>query len=347
MRIYHNVFNKIICLENLLLAWQKFKSGKSRREEVKEFWFHLEDNLFNLFSELKTDKYRHGSYESFFVKDPKSREIHKAKTKDRIVHQAIHQILVPIFEPTFIYNSYSSRKEKGCHKAVYKFEESVKRATKNNQYNYWIVKCDIKKFFNSIDHQILISLIEKKIKDKLALKLIKEILSSFDLEQGKGLPLGNTTSQLFANIYLNELDKFVKENLKVKFYIRYNDDFVLIHQDKDYLEKNVFKIKEFLRNNLKLNLPEDKTIFRKYSWGTDFLGYVIHPNYVLPKKRNRRRLIKIIQKKLNDFNEGKIAYHSLLGTTNSYLGLLKHSNSYNLKQKIKYLTYFNLYARDI
>ena len=159
--------------------------------------------------------------------------------------------------------------------------------------------------------------------------------------------MGNTTSQLFANIYLNELDKFVKESLKVKFYIRYNDDFVLIHQDKNYLERNVFEIERFLRNNLKLNLPENKTIFRKHSWGTDFLGYVVHPNYVLPRKRNRKRLVKIIQKKLKDFDEEKIAYHSLPGTANSYLGLLKHSNSYNLKQKIKYLTYFNLYARDI
>lgn len=329
------------------MAWQKFKSGKAGREEVKEFWFHLENNLFNLFNELTTDEYHHSNYKSFFVKDPKLREIHKAKIKDRIVHQAVHQILVPIFEPIFIYNSYSSRKGKGCHRAVSKFKESIKKATKNNQYNYWIVKCDIEKFFNSIDHQILISLIEKRIKDKLALKLIGEIISSFNLKLGKGLPLGNTTSQLFANIYLNELDKFVKENLKIKFYIRYNDDFVLIHQSKKYLEKNVFEIREFLRNNLKLNLPENKTIFRKYSWGTDFLGYVVHPNYVLPRKRNRKRLVEVIQKRLKGFNEGKIAYCSLFGTVNSYLGLLKHSNSYNLQQKIKYLTYFNLYVRDI
>ena len=347
MKIYHNIFNKIICLENLLLAWQKFKSGKAKRKEVKEFWFHLENNLFNLFNELKTGEYRHSNYKSFFVKDPKLREIHKAKIQDRIVHQAVHQVLVPIFEPIFIYNSYSSRKEKGCHKAVYKLKESIGKTTKNNQYNCWIAKCDIEKFFNSIDHQILISLIEKRIKDKLALKLIKEIILSFNSKLGKGLPLGNTTSQLFANIYLDELDKFVKENLKIKFYIRYNDDFVLIHQNRNYLEGNVFEIEKFLKNNLKLILPKSKIIFRKHSWGIDFLGYVVYPNYILPRKRNRKRLVKVIQKRLEEFNEGKISYRFLIGVINSYLGILKHSNSYNLQQKIKYLAYFNLYARDI
>jgi len=189
----------------------------------------------------------------------------------------------------------------------------------------------------------LLKIINKKIKDNSCLNLISQIITSFNKKSGKGLPLGNVTSQLFANIYLNELDKYLKENLWIKSYLRYNDDFVLIYKNEEYLEDAVEKIKEFLDKNLKLHLPRNKIILRKYSWGIDFLGYVIYPNYILPRKRNRKRLLRVIEKKIIDYKNQKISYDSFMGTVNSYLGLLKHANSYELSQKIEYLIYFNLY----
>jgi len=152
MKVCHNIFDKIISLENLFSAWQNFKSNKTRRKEIKEFEFHLEDNLFKLFNDLKTGKYHHGPYSSFYINDPKLRLIHKANIRDRIVHQAVYQILNPVFESIFIPDSYSSRKTKGSHKAVYKLRKYLLGTSRNNTNNCWIVKCDIKKFFDSVDH---------------------------------------------------------------------------------------------------------------------------------------------------------------------------------------------------
>lgn len=337
MKVEHNLFEKIISLENLLIAWQKFKSGKTGRKEVKKFEYHLEDNLFNLHKELRENKYQHGNYNSFYLQDPKLRHIHKASVKDRIVHQAFFQILEPVFEKKFIFDSYASRKNKGLHKGVKKLRSCLLKESRNNNRNCWIVKCDIRKYFENIDHKILLKIIEKKIKDKKCLDLIGKIINSFQSAGGRGLPLGNVTSQLFANVYLNELDKFAKEKLMAKYYLRYNDDFIIIHKNREYLERIVGEIANFLTIKLNLLLHPDKIIFRKYIWGIDFLGYVLYPHFTLPRKRNRKRLIGEIRKKITLYKSQRISFQSLVGAVNSYLGFLKETDAFKLKQMLKYL----------
>ena len=222
----NHIFEKIISLENLFLAWQEFKRGKRKKKDVMQYEFNLEDNIFKLHWLLKNNYYRHDKYQCFSICDPKPRKIHKASVRDRILHHAVFRILYSIFDPAFISDSYSCRLEKGTHKGVARLEHFAKRVSRYYKSNCFVLKCDISKFFASIDHDILKNLIRRRISDSRALNLIDKIIDSYNnknFEDKKGAPLGNLTSQLFANIYLDELDKFIKHRLKASFYLRGND----------------------------------------------------------------------------------------------------------------------------
>ncbi|MEK7565090.1 MAG: reverse transcriptase domain-containing protein [Patescibacteria group bacterium] len=296
----------------MFLAWREFKKGKRKRLDVQEFEFNLEDNLFQLHNELKDKTYQHGRYIPFYVTDPKLRHIHKATVRDRVLHQAVFRVLYPIFDRNFIFDSYSCRVGKGTHKAVSHLETSCRKLSQNNSKTIFALKCDIKKFFDSIDQNILTNLIQTKIKDANVIWLVEVIIKSFS----KGLPLGNVTSQLFANIYLNELDQFVKHSLKEKYYIRYCDDFVILGENPNILQGLSKNIDEFLEKSLKLSLHPNKIIMRKYIQGLDFLGYVVLPSHRVLRTRTKHRMLK----KVNTKNLA------------SYLGVLGHCNGYNLKK---------------
>ncbi len=212
MKIYKNVFEKIISLENLFSAWDKFKGDKQKKRDVQKFEWRLEENIFQLHRDLKYKRYKHGAYSSFYIHDPKQRHIHKAIVRDRILHHAVFAVLNPIFEPTFISDSFSCRIDKGTHKGIDILDKTLRQISSNSLKPCFALKCDIKKFFGTVDHAILLSIVRKRIKDADATRLLEEIVESFR----NGLPIGNLTSQLFANIYLNELDQFVKQKLKVK-----------------------------------------------------------------------------------------------------------------------------------
>ncbi len=321
-------YDNLILIENLFQAWEEFKKGKLKKKDVQEFHRNLEDNLFDLHIKLKNKTYRHGLYQDFYVNDPKRRHIHKASVSDRIVHHLLYKYLYSIFDKTFIYDSYSCRLNKGTHKAVKRLEQFTRAISKNYSGQCWALKCDIKKFFASVDHKILKNLIEKKIKDENILWLLTEIIESFNLEDnGKGIPLGNLTSQIFANIYLNELDQFVKHKLKVKYYLRYADDFVIIDSNKQNLFKYTRILALFSKDNLSLELHSRKIILRNLRWGIDFLGYIVLPYYRLPRTKTKRRIFK------------KLKYKISLGAFNqslaSYLGYLSHAESYSLSKNIK------------
>lgn len=325
MKTYNNIFEKIISLENLFLAWDEFKKEKRKKADVIKFEFNLEKNIFAIRKELRDKTYKHGHYTSFHINDPKQRHIHKASVKDRVVHHAIFLILYPIFERTFIYNSYSCRRNKGTHKGINRLQTLLRKASKNNRQNCFALKCDIKKFFQSINHYILISIIERKIMDKDALWLTKEIINSFR----PGIPIGNLTSQLFANIYLNELDRYIKHKLKIPFYLRYTDDFILINNSKDELELWLKEINKFLSEKLKLQLHPNKIILRKYRQGIDFLGYVQFPRYRLLRTKTKRRMLKKLKQGVSE------------QSLQSYLGVLSHANHRKLSEEIKNSFYFN------
>ena len=250
---YHNCnFYDVISVENLLAAWKEFRKGKRLKADVAEFEINLENNLFDLHHQLVSGMWKPDPYEAFFVHDPKLRRIHKATVRDRVLYQAVYRALYQIFDPGFIHHSFSSRNLKGTHAGMLSLERYIQKISKNYQHAGYVLKCDIRKFFDSIDQTILLGLIQKKIADSDLFLLIQKIVASFSIASGKGLPLGNVTSQLFANIYMNELDQYVKRELKAKCYVRYCDDFAIVSDSRQYLEECVENMKQFCKTKLLL-----------------------------------------------------------------------------------------------
>jgi len=322
----------------LFLAWKEFKKGKNSKPDVQEFEFNLEDNIFQLRDDLKTKLYQHNPYTSFYVIDPKLRHIHKACVRDRVLHHAIFRVLYPIFDRNFLYDSYSCRLGKGTHRAVNRLEDFARKLSRNNHRIAYALKCDVRKFFDSINKTILTSIIANKIKDSDSLWLISKILNSFSKTSGNGLPLGNVTSQIFANIYLNELDQYLKHCLKVKYYLRYCDDFVILDSDPHYLLELAFKINEFLEEYLDLSLHPSKVILRKYRQGIDFLGYVVLPYHRVVRTKTRKRAIRRIADIKDGFESGFISEESFRQSLNSYCGMLRHCNGYELETEMIWLS---------
>jgi hypothetical protein len=314
----------------LFSAWREFKRGKTKKIDVQKFEFNLEDNLFHLHQELKNRVYQHSHYTAFIVCDPKLRRIHKANVRDRVLHHAIFRILYLIFDQHFVFDSYSCRTRKGTHRAVNRLEEFARKLSRNNSKNIFALKCDIRKFFDSIDQKILLKLIKNKIKDEEIIWLIETIVKSFP----KGIPLGNVTSQLFANIYLNELDQFAKHSLKEKYYLRYCDDFIILAENKNHLENLISKIDYFLQSELKLNLHPNKVIIRKYRQGIDFLGFVVLPHHRVLRTKTKKRILKKIKRKQLELENNIISEKSFNQYLQSYLGILKHCDGYEIEKDI-------------
>ncbi len=291
-----------------------------KKKDVLEFKIKLEENIFHLHQTLKNKTYQHSHYTAFNVYDPKLRKIHKATVMDRVLHHAIFRILYPLFDPSFIWDSYSCRMGKGSHRAVKKLEKFTRKASQNNKRNIFALKCDIRKFFDSINQEILLEIIRRKIQDRDALWLIEKIIQSFPA----GLPLGNVTSQIFANIYLNELDQFVKHNLKEKYYLRYCDDFIILGESEEWLKNIIPKIACFLQENLQITLHPNKISIRKFSQGIDFLGYVVLPHHRVLRTKTKKRMMKKISLKQKMYQEGLVSEESLNQSVQSYLGVLEH-----------------------
>ncbi|KKP70750.1 MAG: Retron-type reverse transcriptase [Candidatus Moranbacteria bacterium GW2011_GWE2_35_2-] len=311
-------FEEIISLENLLEAWKEFEKGKKNRKDVQEFSMNLMDNIFSLHQDLLNHTYKHGGYQAFKINDPKPRDIHKAKVRDRLLHHAIYRKLYPFFDKTFISDSYSCRINKGTHKAIEKFRKYFNKVSQNNTKTCYVLKCDIKKFFASIDHEILISILKEHIPDENILWLLVEIIESFHiskplpsppLEKGRGigLPLGNLTSQLFVNIYMNKFDQFVKHKLKAEYYIRYADDFVFLSQDRKWLEDLIPRVGKFLGDELKLKLHPNKVYIKTFSSGVDFLGIINFPHHKILRTKTKRRMMKKIFLNHKMLREGLIS----------------------------------------
>jgi hypothetical protein len=224
--------------------------------------------------------------------------------------------------------------EKGTHRAVNRLEKFCRKLSKNNYRNIFALKCDIRKFFDSVDQDILLKLIKKKIQDDNAIWLIERIIKSYQKENNKGLPLGNVTSQLFANIYLNELDQFIKHKLKIKHYIRYCDDFVILGKEKERLVATIPLISCFIKEKLKLTLHFDKVIIRKYHQGIDFLGYIALPHYRVLRTKTKKRIFNKIKIRKTQLENGLITAKSFQQSLQSYLGVLKHCKGYKIKREL-------------
>jgi len=322
-------YEDIISVENLLEAWKEFVRGKRNRRDVQEYQFRLMDNILELHESLSNHAYRHGPYQAFAIHDPKPRSIHKASVRDRLLHHAIYRVLYPFFDKTFIADSYSCRKGKGTHKALNRFREFSHIVSKNNTKTCWVLKCDIRKFFANIDQKTLISVLTGYISDVHILNLLNEVIRSFPppstIDRSivlMGLPLGNLTSQLLVNIYMNEFDQFAKHKLKAQYYIRYADDFVVLSENRSWLEPLIPEIREFLHTQLKLELHPDKLSIETLASGVDFLGWVHFPSHRLLRTATKRRMFRRLEESTSP------------ETLNSYLGLLRHGNTYRIKKRL-------------
>jgi retron-type reverse transcriptase len=334
------MYDNIISLENLYDAWNEFVKDKRNKKDVSVFARYLDIHIYDLYLELKNKTYKHGGYKTFKINDPKPRDIHKTLVRDRLIHHAIYLILYPYFDKKFIHDSYSCRLNKGTHKSITRFEKFNRIVSKNYTKQCYVLKCDIKKFFANIDHYILKQILARHIADEDVLNLLGNIIDSFitnlpnhlyqegiaqssSLTKGeierdfKGLPLGNLTSQILVNIYMNEFDQYMKHVLKVKYYIRYADDFVIISQDKIYLENLILDIEYFLNSKLKLNLHPNKVFIKTIYSGVDFLGWVTFPKYKVIRTTTKKRMFRTLNK--NDYKNDSVQ---------SYLGMLSHGDGH-------------------
>lgn len=312
------MFLSTVSIKSLTTAWQKFSRAKKSRRDVAEYQKSLKANIRSLAIKLQTGQYQHGKYQPFIVYDPKRRQIHKARVEDRVVHQAVVSRIEPFFDKCFIFDSYSCRKEKGTHAGVKRVRDFLLKESRNHTRTVYALKCDIRKYFDSIDHEILMSLISEQVKDEPLSELIRTVILSHNADTGKGIPLGNVTSQLFANIYLHQLDFFMKQTLQVKNYARYCDDFIVVSSDKAYLASLIEPIREFLKITLALDLHPRKVSIDRWNQGVDFLGYVIKPHTTLIRTKTKRRML------------ARVTENNL----SSYLGICAHASAYQLSQLV-------------
>ncbi len=346
---FSGTFENIISVENLLSAWQEFESGKKNRKDVQEFSLRLMDNIFLLHRDLLHHTWRHGGYQAFKINDPKPRDIHKANVRDRLLHHAIYRILHPFFDKTFIADSYSCRNGKGTHRAINRFRAFARKVSQNNTRACWILKCDIRKFFANIDHGILLNILREYIPDKNIIWPLENVIGSFESkvsiglfldprfrgDDKKGLPLGNLTSQLFVNIYMNEFDQFMKHKLKTRYYIRYCDDFVIFSEDKKQLENIIEPLKKFLGDKLKLKLHPKKVFIKTLVSGVDFLGMVNFFDHRILRTTTRKRMLRKIKEKKFLLREDLITEEMFNQSLQSYLGMLKHCRGYGILRRAK------------
>jgi retron-type reverse transcriptase len=332
-----NIFDEMVSSERLFEAWYEFKKGKSARYDVQEFGRHAEKHIFKLRRELISGTYRHSPYESFFVHDPKRRHIRKASVRDRLVHHTLHMTLRQIYEPRLYSGVYSNRIGKGTHRAVEALQRAVWKVSKNLTHPCWALKCDIKRFYDSVDHEILKDTLAKVICDEKALRLLSHVIDSFHVEGsvGKGAPIGNLTSQIFTNIFLNDFDQYVKHTLRVKHYLRFADDCLFLAPHRQELEDLLPIIEEFLATRLKLTLHPNKISIRPLNQGIDFLGIVVHPFHRTLRTTTKRRMLRKLAKRHQEACRDEISPDTLNQSLQSYLGILSHTDGCKLSTLLK------------
>ncbi|BFM42696.1 hypothetical protein CFS9_13370 [Flavobacterium sp. CFS9] len=313
MKRYNNLYSKIISIDNLELADKKAQKGKSKQKGVIIHNKSKESNILKLHEMLKTKTYQTSEYSTFKVYEPKERIVSKLQFfPDRITHHAVMNILEPIFTKLFTTDTYSSIKGKGIHSAA----KALKKALADVPGTTYCLKLDITKFYPSINHQILKNQLRRKFKDNDLLWLLDEIIDS-----AEGIPIGNYLSQYFANFYLTGFDHWIKETQKVKYYLRYADDLVILSNSKTELHRILSVIKQYLNSNLKLQVKGNCQVFPVDKRGIDFVGYVFYHTHTRLRKTIKKRAAKAFKKK----NKAVIA---------AYMGWIKHCNSKHLLKKI-------------
>ncbi len=342
MKRLNHLWEQIITFDNLLLAYQKAQYGKQRKSSVAEFTLNLEPELFSLQQELKEGSYQPGQYRLFTIYEGKPRTIAAAPFRDRVVHHALMNIIEPRLDKQFIYDSYASRKEKGVHKAVARYQNWAKR------YRY-VLKMDVQQYFPSIDHLLLKEKLRRRIKDVNVLNLLDKLIDGsppvkrapvwypgddlFPSERRIGIPIGNLTSQIFGNLYLDDFDHYIKEQLKMPAYLRYVDDFMVLDDDKSRLHEIREQISAYLAQN-RLRLHPNKTHLFKTRQGVDVLGYVVFPHKRLLRNDNGHRFFRKLRAFGKASRSGKKHFLEFKPSIRSWVGHAIHADTYGLRCKI-------------
>ena len=343
MKRHGRLFGRLVSFENLLGAAQDSRRGKRLKPNTARFDFNLEHELLTLQRDLLAHTYRPGPYHTFTIREPKTRLISAAPYRDRVVHHALCRVIEPIFERTFVKDSYACRVGKGTHLAVEEFQRHARR------YPY-VLKCDIAKYFPSIDHALLFDLLARKLKDQEVLWLIRTIIEASNeqesvcrhfegddlftpLTRRKGIPIGNLTSQFFANVYLDGFDHFLKEELRCRAYLRYCDDFVVFGDDKAGLWAIKEAMGEYLAR-LRLTLHPRKCHVLPTRNGVDFLGYRVWPTHRRLRATTAKRCIRRLRGKARHCLEGTLPAERFLQSLASWLGLALHADTYGLRRAV-------------
>mgnify|MGYP002536805678 FL=1 len=329
-----NQYDKKLTYESLMKAHIESRKGKNIRKEIILFNLKQEEYIMWLYEKLKTGTYKHSGYTTFYVTEPKVRLIEKSAYIDRIVHRwYVDNFMKEYFIKSFISTSYACLENKGMHKACIDVQETMKHC-KRIWNNYYIIKMDVAKYFQNIDKEILYNILQRKTKDKKLLWLTREILYSNCVE--RGLPIGNYTSQCFANIYLNELDQHAKHTLKLKYYFRYMDDIVVMVKNKKEAIQKLQQIREFLTKNLKLELNSKTQIF-KSSQGVNFCGYKINEYRLKIRTKGKKKLKNKIKKLKYQIKTKQIDTKEAHKFLTGHLGYIDIANVKNLKEKLFYI----------
>ena len=330
-----DLYAQLCSYENLELAFRKARKGKTLKLYVIEFEKNLDVNLIQLQQELLFHTYRPRPLETFILSDPKTRKISKSAFCDRIVHHAICNIIEPLFDKSFIFDSHANRIGKGTFKAIERFEYFAQKVSRGFTRLCFVFKADIRHYFETVDHTILLSVLQRKIDDKRLLWLIKVILQNYHTDyQGKGMPLGNLTSQFFANVYLNELDQYVKHTLKAKYYIRYVDDFVIFDNYAENLQRFKKEIQAFCNQALALQLHPDKSKIYNLKNGVSFLGMRVYPHHRRIKKKNVRRFERKLLQLRDDFEEGKVTGEKAVEHFEGWLAYIANANTFKYRRHL-------------
>lgn len=329
-----NQYYKHLTYEKLVEAHIKSRKGKTSKDEIVLFNLKQEEYIMWLLEQLKNKTYKHGDYKIFYIKEPKIRKIERSRYIDRIVHRwYVDNFMQEYFIKQFINNSFACIKNRGTHKACLAVQSGMKHC-KRIWRDYYILKMDVAKFFQNIDKNILMDILKRKIKDKDLLWLTEEIV--YSSEGKKSLPIGNYTSQIFANIYLNEVDQYIKHSLKIRYYYRYMDDSIILVKTKQEAKEALEKIKNFLKENLELELNNKTQIF-KNKQGINFCGYKINEYRIKIRDRGKRNLKKKIKYLKQEIQRGNVTSKEAKKYLAGHLGYIKIANVQNLKNKLFYL----------
>jgi retron-type reverse transcriptase len=324
---FSSLFSDIASFESLYKGYRRARKGKRYKDEVVNFSRDLENNLLRLSENLSDREYESKSFKKFTLFDPKERKISAPYFRDRVVHRSLHNTLEPIFEKRFIQDTYACRPDKGTHAGVDRLQEFMRK-----QDTDYYLKCDVKGYFDSVDHQVLLDEVGRKVSDEDVLWLIREFLQDYSSHKGKfkGMPIGTLYSQLFANIYLDRFDHSVKQSLQADYYIHYMDDFILLSDSKNRLHYFKEAMQGFLRDELKLSLPDSKTTLEPVSKGATFLGYRVFPHYLLLRKRNKLNFKRRLSKQKEQLGRGEISFHEFRQSVASWKGHAQHASTENL-----------------